>query len=157
MIALKAVLHHKQVNSYESTVIWSISIVRLILIHIGNLRLADFVGILHFLHEGGIRVVAVALFEDDGADLRQWLLNTLGLNLQLRRVEIYDSGMSTRIFSLSCAFLERLSFDPCQVLMGLTYVLVGISWQRGEVWSRNDFAEDRLRPLLARLVLILDL
>ena len=41
--------------------------------------------------------------------------------------------------------------------MCLTNVLVSIGWQQSKVVSRDHFAEDRFGPLLARLVLVLNL
>ena len=41
--------------------------------------------------------------------------------------------------------------------MRLSDVLVGVFWQKREVRGRDHFSKDRLSPLLARLVLKLDL
>lgn len=63
-------------------------LVRAILIGLHNLGLTDLIRALDLLDEGGVRVLAVALLEDDRVDLRERLLQALRLDLELRRVEI---------------------------------------------------------------------
>ena len=63
-------------------------LVRAILIGLHNLGLTDLICALDLLDEGGVRVLAVALLEDDRVDLRERLLQALRLDLELRRVEI---------------------------------------------------------------------
>ena len=59
-------------------------LVRAILIGLHDLGLTDLVRAFDLLHEGGVRVLAVALLEDDRVDLCERLLQALRLDLELR-------------------------------------------------------------------------
>ena len=118
-------------------------LVRAILVSLHNLGLADLVRALDFLHEGRIRVLAVALLEDDRIDLRQRLLQALRLNFELRRVEIDHALIAeAHLAHLSEAFLDGFTLDPSQVLMRLANILVGILGQEGEVARWDHFSEN---------------
>lgn len=98
---------------------------------------------------------AVALFEDYGAHLSQLFLHALRLDFQLTALNVWL--LHAKVTHLLIALFDGLSFDPCEVLVSLTYVLVCILWQQRKVTCRDHFTEDRLRPLLSRLMLVLDL
>ena len=155
MVALEAMNHHEEVHAHESAVH---RCRQRVIIHLLYLCLADLVCTLDTIDEHWIRIHAVALFEDDGAHLCQRLLKALGLDAQLRGRRIKLAVfMASSIPQLLHALFNVLAFDPRQVLMCFADVLVCVGRQQGEVASGDHLTEDRLGPLLARLVLILDL
>lgn len=82
MIALETMLHDEEVDADET---WLTRSSRLaFFIELVDLAFAHLVSVLHFLDEGSVRVVTVALFEDDRAHLSQGLLDALRLDFQLR-------------------------------------------------------------------------
>ena len=102
-------------------------LIRAILIGLHDLGLTDLVRALDLLDEGGVRVLAVALLEDDRVDLRQRLLQALRLDLELRRVEINHALIAeAHLTHLSEAFLDGFALDPGQVLVRLPNILVGV-------------------------------
>ena len=138
MIALEAVLHHEKVDANECLLG-----VRIVVVRLHDLALADLVRALHLLHERAVAVDAVALLEDDGVDLSERLLHALSLDLELRRVEVDDAFIAEAHLShLSEALFDGLSFDSGQVLVRLPDVLVGVLGQQSEVARWDNFSED---------------
>jgi len=152
MITLEAVNHHEKVHTDETSIDRS----WVLLVSFSDFRFTYLVCALDFLNEDGISVDAVALFKDDGADLRQRLLKPLCLDLQLRIVKVHlYLAAEAHLADLSVTFLDRFALNTSQVFVGLSDVLVCLLGKKGEVWGRNHLSEDRLGPLLPRLVLIL--
>ena len=118
-------------------------LIRVILVWLHYLGLADLISALHFLHKCGIRVHAVALLEDDRIDLCQRLLDALRLNLKLWRIEIDHTFVAeAHLTHLREALLYGLALDPCQVLMRLANVLIRILGQKSEISCWNYLSED---------------
>lgn len=78
MVTLKAVLHYEEMHTDEC---WICCLIRRFVVWLQNFTLANLIRALYFLNERSIRVDAIALFEDDGIDLGQGILNALSLNL----------------------------------------------------------------------------
>ena len=124
VISLEAMLHDEKVHADEGRLR-----VGVILVGLHDLRLADLVRALDLLHEGRVRVLAVALFEDDRVDLRHRLLQALRLNLELRRVEIDHALIAeAHLAHLSEALFDGFALDTGQVFVRLANILVSILW-----------------------------
>ena len=137
MIALEAVLHDEQVDTdliFVRAGRLRTSSLTILIDKLTDLGLTDLVSVLDLLDEVFVRVDAVALLEDDGADLGQRLLYPLSLDLQLRAVHVKHVGVAHSVLShLVVAFLDRFAFDAGQVLVGVPDVLVGVLGQQSEV------------------------
>jgi len=66
MITLEAVNHHEKVYADETSLDRSC----VLLVSFSDFRFAYLIGALNFFYEDGIRVDAVALLKNNGADLR---------------------------------------------------------------------------------------
>ena len=149
VVSLKAMGHDKQVNPYEVTFNGNL----IVLGDLIDLAFTDLVSILDLFNEGFVFVDTVALLEDDGADLGQWLLHSFSLDLELGSSYFFGAVW----FHVQHALLNRFAFYPRQVLVSLSDVLISVSWEQSEVTRRDHFSEDWLCPLLAGLVLVLNL
>ena len=155
MVALEAVLHHEQMHADESRLC---ALGRVVIVLFHDFGLTDLIRAFYLLDEGWVRVYAVALFKNDRIDLGQRLLHTLGLNLELGRVEVDDTFIAEAHLShLSEALLDGFALDPSEILVRFPNILVCVLRQQGEVASWNHLSKDRLGPLLPSLVLILNL
>jgi len=103
MITLEAMNHHEEVYAYETCLDRS----RVLVVGLSDFRLADLICALYFFNEDGIRVDAVALLKDNGADLRQRLLEPLRLDLQLSIVKVdLNLTAEAHLSDLGVAFLD---------------------------------------------------
>ena len=157
MISLEAMHHDEEVDADLAVICCSPS-GSTILIAFHNLWLTHFISAFDFLNEYWVLVVAVAFLEYYRADLSQWFLQSLSLYLQVRRVEIDHVLVWVAHLSHLCvALFKWLPFYTGEVLVRLTYVLVGIVRKQGKVPGWNHLTEDWLGPLLTCLMLILNL
>ena len=93
--------------------------------HLVDLALAHFIRTLDPFDKVSIGVHAVALLENDRADLGQGFLKTFCLDSQLRATQ-FNIGVigSTPSFHLLHAFLDIFALDARQVSVSLSNVLV---------------------------------
>ena len=88
----------------------------------------------------------------------QRLLHTLGLNLELGRVEVDDTFIAeAHLPHLREALFDGFALNTGKILVRLSNILVCVLRQQSEVASWNHLSKDRLGPLLPSLVLILNL
>ena len=135
--------HDKEVNAHKA----SVDFLNLATTALNDTLLRNFLRALHHIDEFHVIIDSVALFEDNRPQSHVSLIEPTGRNLQV--------GISSIFFGLFLLVLFALASGKAGV--GLTYVLVFVFGQQGEVVRWDYLAKDAFAPCFPSFAFVIDL